>query len=93
MKKSQRVGIVFGMFLFGLAIAVRSGAEEPARIAGRCAPGSETRRNEPEKREGSNVSNVHDPSLTTFLPAADTSTGTAVIIAPGGGHRVLCLGH
>jgi endo-1,4-beta-xylanase len=39
------------------------------------------------------VSNVHDPSITPFLPAPDKATGTAIIIAPGGGHRVLCLGH
>ena len=40
-----------------------------------------------------NVSNVHHPSITPFLPTADKATGTAIIIAPGGGHRVLCLGH
>ncbi len=40
-----------------------------------------------------NVSNVHNPSLTPYLPAADKATGTAIIIAPGGGHRMLCLGH
>ena len=61
------------------------------------APGSESRKREPEKvDEGPgkcNVSNVHDPSITPFLPAPDKATGTAIIIAPGGGHRVLCLGH
>lgn len=61
------------------------------------APGSETRMNEAEKiDEGPgkcNVSNVHHPSVTAFLPDADNATGTAIIIAPGGGHRVLCLGH
>ncbi|MEO8271136.1 MAG: alpha/beta hydrolase [Aureliella sp.] len=48
---------------------------------------------EPEKVEGTNVSNVHNPSITPYLPAEGKSTGTAIIIAPGGGHRVLCLGH
>ena len=61
------------------------------------ASGSESRKQEPEKvDEGPgkcNVSNVHDPSITPFLPAPDKATGTAIIIAPGGGHRVLCLGH
>lgn len=61
------------------------------------APGSESRMKEAEKiDEGPgkcNVSNVHHPSITTFLPDADKATGTAIIIAPGGGHRVLCLGH
>lgn len=57
------------------------------------APGSEARASEPEKIEGSNVCNVHNPSLTPYVPAADQSTGTAVIICPGGGHAKLCLGH
>ncbi len=57
------------------------------------APGSEARAAEPEKIEGSNVCNVHNPSLTPYVPAPDKSTGTAVIICPGGGHSKLCLGH
>lgn len=57
------------------------------------APGSEARAAEPEKIEGSNVCNVHNPTLTPYIPAADQATGTAVIICPGGGHRKLCLGH
>lgn len=56
------------------------------------APGSEARKDEPEKQEGANVVNVHNPSITAFLPTKD-ATGTAVIIAPGGGHSKLCLGH
>lgn len=57
------------------------------------APGSESRANEPEKVDRSNVSNVHNPSITPFIPVKDKSTGVAVIIAPGGGHSKLCLGH
>lgn len=57
------------------------------------APGSEARKSEPETVEGSNVCNVHQPSITPYLPAADKATGTAVVICPGGGHSKLCLGH
>ncbi len=67
----------------------------PLWVAG--AAGSEARMNEPEKVDrGSgkcNVTNVHHPSITPYLPSADVATGTALIIAPGGGHRMLCLGH
>ena len=56
------------------------------------APGSEARVAEPEKQDGSNVLNVHNPSITPFIPTTGT-TGVAVIIAPGGGHSKLCLGH
>lgn len=57
------------------------------------APGSEARKAEPEQIEGTNVCNVHNPTITPYIPAADKSTGTAVIICPGGGHSKLCLGH
>ncbi len=39
------------------------------------------------------MTNVHSPSITPFLPVAEQATGAAVLIAPGGGHRMLCLGH
>jgi acetyl esterase/lipase len=35
------------------------------------------------------VNNVHNPSITPYLPAADKATGAAVILMPGGGHREL----
>jgi endo-1,4-beta-xylanase len=61
------------------------------------APGSEARMNEPEVADEGpgkcNVTSVHHPSLTPYLPETDKATGTAIIIAPGGGHRMLCLGH
>jgi len=57
------------------------------------APGSEARVAERETLEGSNVSNVHNPSITAYLPPPDKNTGLAVLIAPGGGHSKLCLGH
>jgi acetyl esterase/lipase len=53
------------------------------------APGSEARKNEPEKAKDWWVKNVHDPSLTAFVPARDKANGTAIVIAPGGGHREL----
>ena len=75
----------------------RLNAADPIPLWPDGAPGSEARMSEPEKVDESpgkcNVSNVHHPSITPFLPAADKATGTAIIIAPGGGHRVLCLGH
>jgi len=53
------------------------------------APGSEARRDEPEQAKDYWVKNIHNPSLTVFRPAAGKANGTAVIIAPGGGHREL----
>jgi acetyl esterase/lipase len=53
------------------------------------APGSEARRNEPEQHKDWWYKNIHDPSLTVFLPPAGKANGTAVVVAAGGGHREL----
>ena len=53
------------------------------------APGFESRRNEPEQHQDWWYKNIHNPSLTVFLPPAGKSSGTAVIVAAGGGHREL----
>lgn len=39
------------------------------------------------------VSRVHQPSLTPYLPAKDKANGCAVLVIPGGGHRVLAIAH
>ena len=53
------------------------------------APGFEARRNEPEQHQDWWYKNIHNPSLTVFLPPAGKANGTAVIVAAGGGHREL----
>ena len=64
------------------------------------APGSEGK-TEPEVivdsgKNGAHerrVSRVHNPSLTVYLPPRDKANGTAVVICPGGGHRILAIDH
>ncbi|MHA4866534.1 alpha/beta hydrolase [Duganella sp. PWIR1] len=53
------------------------------------APGAEKRHNEPEKNDNSYLSNIHDPSLTVMRANPRHANGAAVIIVPGGGHRIL----
>ena len=53
------------------------------------APGFESRRDEPEQHKDWWYKNIHNPSLTVFLPPSGKSSGTAVIVAAGGGHREL----
>ena len=53
------------------------------------APGFESRRNEPELAKDYWVRNIHNPSLTVFLPPKDKANGSAVVVCPGGGHRLL----
>src|SRR6516162_2632825 len=62
------------------------------------APGFESRKDEKEvvKKKGdieTNVTNVHNPSLTVYLPAKDKASGAAIIVCPGGGHTNLAIEH
>lgn len=52
-------------------------------------PGFENRKNEPEEAKDYWVKNIHNPSITVFFPPAGIANGTAVLICPGGGHRLL----
>ena len=56
------------------------------------APGSQARRREAEVVGPWWVANVHDPSLTPFIPKHGSRNGTAIIIMPGGGHERLIYG-
>jgi acetyl esterase/lipase len=53
------------------------------------APGFENRKNEPEEAKDYWVKNINNPSITVFFPPAGTVNGTAVLICPGGGFRLL----
>ncbi|HEY1110440.1 MAG TPA: alpha/beta hydrolase, partial [Opitutaceae bacterium] len=75
------VGLVLIVSAFGASAPVTQPVL-PLWPAG--APGSEARKDEPEKVNGDNVSNVHHPSLTLYLPPKEKATGTAVIVVPGG---------
>jgi endo-1,4-beta-xylanase len=57
------------------------------------APGSEARKDEPEKIDGETVLNVHNPSIIVFLPKKEIATGVGMIVAPGGGHTSLWIMH
>lgn len=55
------------------------------------APGFESRKNEPEQAKDWWVKNIHNPSLTVYLPTKEKANGAAVIICPGGGHSQLVI--
>ena len=74
-----------------LAVAPNLAADGPAVVPlwPDGAPGFEDRRDEPEQSQDWWVRNVHNPSLTVFLPPAEKATSVAVVVVPGGGHREL----
>ena len=74
-------------------------AAEPAEILlwPKGAPGSEGKTEKEVVEKSANgerkVWSIHNPSITPYLPAKGKATGAAVIIAPGGAHRFLCVDH
>lgn len=79
------------MQLLGLLISLAIAQAQPVVVPlwDKGAPGFEARRDEPEEAKDYWVKNVHNPSITVFLPPKEIATGAAVVIAPGGGHRQL----
>lgn len=51
------------------------------------APGFENRKDEQEIVDGGGIRNIHNPSITAFLPPAEKSNGAAIVICPGGAFR------
>ena len=53
------------------------------------APGFEKLKDVPEQAKDYWVKNINNPSLTVFLPDKEKANGAAVVVCPGGGHRLL----
>jgi len=53
------------------------------------APGFENRKDIPEQAKDYWVKNINNPSVTVFMPPREKANGCAVIVAPGGGFRLL----
>jgi endo-1,4-beta-xylanase len=61
------------------------------------APGSEGKTAPERWIEGATpdafhrVTDIHNPSITVFLPPKGKANGAAFVVAPGGGHRYLVM--
>jgi acetyl esterase/lipase len=53
------------------------------------APGFEELKDEPTVAKDWWIKNIHNPTITAYLPDPEIATGAAVVIAPGGGHKEL----
>ena len=53
------------------------------------APGFEKLKDVPEQAKDYWVKNINNPSLTVFLPPKGKANGSAIVVCPGGGHRLL----
>lgn len=87
--------VLFQVSVFLLLVCLLPGfafaQTDPPQIAlwPKGAPGFENRRDEPEQAKDWWVRNIHNPSITVYLPPKEKATGAAVVVCPGGGHRNL----
>ncbi len=82
--------IVFQFILVGFFLHYNAWAQDQPTVIHlweNGAPGFENRKDEPEQAKDWWVKNIHNPSLTVYVPAKGKANGTAIIIMPGGGHR------
>ena len=77
--------LFFLFFLFPLAMQ----AQTVIPLWPNGAPGFENLKDIPEQAKDYWVKNINNPSLTVFLPAKGKVNGAAVVVCPGGGHRLL----
>ena len=85
----RRPHLVAGLLLalVSMILSARGGAAEPQVIPlwEQGPPGFESRKNEAEVVDKGAITNIHNPSITVFLPEAGKATGVGVIVAAGGG--------
>jgi acetyl esterase/lipase len=85
----RRIGLHLAL---GFSAALAGGvvhAQQVIALWEKGAPGFEAKQSEPEQHADWWYKNIHNPSLTVFLPPAGKANGAAVIVAAGGGHREL----
>lgn len=79
-----------------IAVAGAASAQEVIRLWPGVAPGSEgatwTEKVSKAGKADETVRNVTVPTLTVYRPEPGKANGTAVIVAPGGGFRLLSVG-
>src|SRR6266446_5361867 len=96
MSQTSTLRITIAASLLTLTAVFASGEPNEIPLWPDGAPGSEgkTAKEVVEVKIGErNVQGIHNPSLTPYLPSKDKATGAAVIVIPGGGHRVLAIDH
>ena len=79
--------------------AAPAAATPPAEISlwPNGAPGSEGKSRQEDITTSASgelrVAGIHNPTITPYLPAETAATGLAILVIPGGGHRMLAITH
>jgi len=92
---NQKIFAVIISVMLSLITVCQAGAQETGHeqdviyLWKNGAPGFESLKNIPEQAQDWWVRDINNPSIVVFKPAKEIATGTAVLIAPGGGHKNL----
>ena len=89
-------GILLIALTFGAALRAQNRtAEVPLWPNG--APGSEGKPASEDVTTSASgelrVAGIHNPTITPYLPGKATASGLAILVIPGGGHRMLAITH
>ena len=101
---AMRTSLTYSLAILSILLGTSCFADRPTQLPLwlNGAPGSVERMSEAEKEDVGpgkcNVTNIHHPSITPYLvpKQADGNeplASAAILICPGGGHRMLCMGH
>lgn len=80
--------------LLGAAVLLSpaaAGAQQQLPLWPNGAPGFESRRDIPEQAAEYWAKSINNPSVTAWLPPEGKANGAALIVLPGGGHRLLVI--
>jgi len=91
-RRIDSLKVIFAVFAATIALYGTASAQSQPQVIHlweNGAPEFENRKDEPEQAKDYWVRNVHNPSITAFLPPKEKATGAAVVVAPGGGFREL----
>jgi len=85
--KHFKISLIF-LFLFYLS---GKGQDKPLEIPlwENGAPGFEELKDEPIIAKDWWIKNIHNPTITAYLPDPKIANGAAIVITPGGGHKEL----
>src|SRR5262245_19912046 len=96
LRNTARIWLLTFSLLLPLGMAAPAHAADTPPVIPLYPPGSPTPQGTNEKEildppnpkpgERYSIKNVHNPSIEVHLPPSDKATGTAIVVAPGGGH-------
>ena len=78
-------------FLFTCTLFATALAQQPVIMPlwPNGTPGFENLKDTPEQAQDYWVRHINNPSIAVYMPPKDKATRAAVVICPGGGHRLL----